>query len=60
MTEGIAEVLNRLVEIISLQTEIIDRLAGELIQHATLDDEELEMIQQAADLQKDARDKGYI
>lgn len=49
----IAEVLDKQSEIIKLQTDIIDRLAAVVLQHGMINEEELEMMQQAANLQKD-------
>ena len=46
--------------IVRLQTDIIDRLAMEVLQHAEITDEELRMISQAVALQKDARERGYL
>lgn len=48
----IAEVMETQSEIIQLQTRIIDRLAAVVLQHGMIEETELEMIQQAADLQK--------
>lgn len=53
----IADLLDKQVEIIKLQTDIIDRLAAALLQHGTIDDEELGMIQQAAKMQEEISDR---
>lgn len=48
----IAEVMDGQSKIIQLQTKLIDRLALALLQYGTIEDEELAMIKEAADLQK--------
>lgn len=53
----IGEVLDKQAEIIKLQTDIIDRLAVALLQHGTLNDTELEMIQRAAKMQEEVGEK---
>lgn len=50
--ECIAEVLETQSEIIQLQRNVIDRLAAALLQHSMIEEEELAMMQQAADLQR--------
>lgn len=57
MKSCIADLLDKQAEIIKLQTDIIDRLAAALLQHGTLDDAELEMIQQAAKMQEEINDR---
>ena len=52
MKQCIAEVLETQSEIIQLQRNVIDRLAAALLQHGMIEEEELAMMQQAADLQK--------
>ena len=47
-----AEVMDGQSKIIQLQTKLIDRLALALLQHGTIEDKELAMIKEAADLQK--------
>ena len=49
----IAEVLDKQSEIIRLQTGIIDRLAAVVLQHGMIEEEELKIMQQAANLRKD-------
>ena len=51
MKQCIAEVLETQSEIIQLQRNVIDRLAA-LLQHSMIEEEELAMMQQAADLQR--------
>ena len=48
----ISEVLDGQARIIQLQTKLIDRLALALLQYGTIEDEELAMIKESADLQK--------
>ena len=60
MNGGITEAFEKLVGIIQLQTQIIDRLAMELMQHAELEEEELRMIERAAHLQGDAMEEGLL
>lgn len=48
----IAEVMETQSEIIQLQTKIIDHLATVALQHSMIEEEELKMIRQAADLQR--------
>lgn len=52
MKQCIAEVLETQSEIIQLQRNVIDRLAAALLQHGMIEEEELAMMQQAADLQR--------
>ena len=52
MKQCIAEVLETQSEIIQLQRNIIDHLAATLLQHGMIEEEELAMMQQAADLQR--------
>lgn len=52
MRTTIAEVMDGQLKIIQLQTKLIDRLALALLQYGTIEDEELAMIKEAADLQK--------
>ena len=52
MKQCIAEVLETQSEIIQLQRNVIDRLAAALLQHSMIEEEELAMMQQAADLQR--------
>lgn len=52
MKQCIAEVLETQSEIIQLQRNVIDRLAATLLQHGMIEEEELAMMQQAADLQR--------
>ena len=52
----ISEVVDGQARIIQLQTKLIDRLALALLQHGTIEDEELAMIKEAADLQKDMKE----
>ena len=52
MRTTIAEVMDGQSKIIQLQTKLIDRLALALLQYGTIEDEELAMIKEAADLQK--------
>ena len=49
MKQCIAEVLETQSEIIQLQRNVIDRLAAALLQHGMIEEEELAMMQQAAD-----------
>ena len=51
MKQCIAEVLETQSEIIQLQRNVIDRLAATLLQLGMIEEEELAMMQQAADLQ---------
>ena len=60
MNEGIKKTLEELISIIQLQTRIIDRLSGELLQHTMLEEEDLGMIQEAAQLQAAARKEGLL
>ena len=48
----ITDVLETQSEIIQLQRNVIDRLAAALLQHSMIEEEELAMMQQAADLQR--------
>lgn len=57
MKSCIADLLDKQAEIIKLQTDIIDRLAAALLQHGTIEDEELGMIQQAAKMQEEISDR---
>ena len=52
MKQCIAEVLETQSEIIQLQRNVIDRLAATLLQHGMIEEEELAMMQQAADMQR--------
>lgn len=52
MKQCIVEILETQSEIIQLQRNVIDRLAATLLQHSMIEEEELKMMQQAADLQK--------
>lgn len=52
MKQCIADVLETQSEIIQLQRNVIDRLATALLQHSMIEEEELAMMQQAADLQR--------
>lgn len=52
MKQCIAEVLETQSEIIQLQRNVIDRLAAALLQHGMIEEEELAMMQQVADLQR--------
>lgn len=52
MKSCIAETLDKQMEIIVLQAEIIDHLALALMQHGAIEDADLEMMQRAAKMQE--------
>lgn len=55
MKKTLAETVDLLSKIIRLQTDIIDRLSIELLQHGEIEDAELELIQKAAMMQDEMR-----
>lgn len=56
MKLAISETLEKQGEIIRLQSGIIDRLSAALLQHGTIEEEELRMIRQAAAMQEEIRE----
>lgn len=52
MKETIAETLDIQKQIIKLQSDIIDRLAAQVLQHWQIAQEDLEAIRQAVELQQ--------
>ena len=53
MKISIMEALEKMSEIIKLQTDIIDALAAELLQNGMITDSDLDKIKTAADMQKE-------
>lgn len=58
--DGSPQILESLISIIQLQTDIIDKLALDLMQFKAIEEMELELLKHASMLQKDARDKGIL
>ncbi len=56
MKSCIAETLDKQMEIIKLQAEIIDRLSLALMQHGAIADADLEMLQRAAKMQEEMQE----
>lgn len=47
---GIADLLDKQAQIITMQTGIINRLAAVVLQHGMIDDEELRLMKKTADM----------